>query len=488
MTQTQHNKSDQKQKQFDPCTKNSTEQPNLHLDNACMNNKKQLKSEQQLNEMILKNAPVIILILNKQGCIEMFNPFMENLSGYQLSEVKGKDWFRTFLPESIQEKMRGVFFKAINNIHTQGNINPIVTKAGKQLDIAWYDNTLRNSDGNITGLLCIGHDISNFYDAKKAAESNRQMKSDYLDKMGHEIRTPMNAILGFSEILSELITDHKQKEYLNTIKLSVQALLSVLDHGDKTDVMQSDPKKNQIDLDNIVFKRDTTILVVDDISTNRYVLTHYLKALGFQILQANNGKTAIAKAKAHQPDLIFMDYYMPIIDGYKAAKIINNEKGLRKIPIVIVTASVSQEILDKLDREGFSYIKKPFHKNTITNKLMQLIPYTLKNENSKNTVNTLKNKGNTTFDIKRTLNKLESFPEFKKDLEINFYPKWKTFHEKLYMDRIKQWTLELNEKALFFSCEPLQDYSNRILEHIDSFDLVSLQNELKFFSKIIGKS
>jgi PAS domain S-box-containing protein len=480
---TKHIQTAQNQNIICKCSNDSAKKSNLESDRSCDSIKKQLKSAQKLNEMIFQNAPVIIIVLNTQGCIEMFNPFMEKLSGYQLSEVKGKDWFRTFLPLSIQEQVRGFFFKAINNIHTQGYINPIVTKSGEEIDISWYDNTLRDSDNNVIGLLCMGHDISSFEKAKNKAESIRQTKKDFLDSMGHEIRTPMNAIIGFSEILSEMITDHKQKEYLNTIKTSVQALLSVLDQTNKAEETQLSHQNISIDPDNVIFKRNTKILVVDDISTNRYVLSHYLKEYDFQILQADNGKSAIDMATAHQPDLIFMDYHMPVLDGYRAAKIINNEIGLSKIPIVIVTASVTQEILDIMETEGFTYIKKPFHKKAITVKIMELIPYT---EKGNDNVNDIKISGNTSYDIKETVNKLENFSEFKTVLEAKFYPQWKSFHKKLYIEKIKEWALDLNEKALSFSCEPVQDYSNRILDHIESFDLVSLQNKLNLFPDFLG--
>jgi PAS domain S-box-containing protein len=348
----------------------------------CKYLEKQLISDKQLHELIIQSAPVIIMILNKKGCIEMVNPYMEELSGYSLSEIKGNNWFKTFIPIHAQNETRQLFFKGINNIQTRGNVIPIVTKDGKELDISWYDNTIKNSEGYVTALLCIGHDVSNLY-------PNKQKDDNVLVKMGHEIRTPMNAIIGFSEILSEMITDPVQKDYLNTIKTSVQSLLTVLGHTKKS--TQLSQKNDQIDFDNIIFQENAKILVVDDIATNRYVLSHYLKAFGFQILQAGDGNAAIDMAKAHKPDLIFMDYHMPLLNGYKAARIINNKKGLRQIPIVMITASVMQDTLVQIEKDGFSYIKKPFIKNEIIAKLMQFIPYTRKFDNEADIVNNIVN-------------------------------------------------------------------------------------------------
>jgi len=64
--------------------------------------------------------------------------------------------------------------------------------------------------------------------AKEKSEQASRSKSEFLANMSHEIRTPMNAILGFSEILSGLITDPVHKEYLSTICSSGRTLLSLI--------------------------------------------------------------------------------------------------------------------------------------------------------------------------------------------------------------------------------------------------------------------
>jgi signal transduction histidine kinase/DNA-binding response OmpR family regulator len=65
-------------------------------------------------------------------------------------------------------------------------------------------------------------------EAKEIAETATLTKSEFLANMSHEIRTPMNAILGFSDILSNLITDKTQSYYLNAIKSSGKTLLQLI--------------------------------------------------------------------------------------------------------------------------------------------------------------------------------------------------------------------------------------------------------------------
>ncbi len=64
--------------------------------------------------------------------------------------------------------------------------------------------------------------------AKEAADAANHAKSEFLANMSHEIRTPMNAVIGFSDLLSNMITDKKQKNYLSSIQTAGKALLTLI--------------------------------------------------------------------------------------------------------------------------------------------------------------------------------------------------------------------------------------------------------------------
>jgi len=65
-------------------------------------------------------------------------------------------------------------------------------------------------------------------EAKEAAEAASRAKSEFLANMSHEIRTPMNAILGFTEVLDDLVSDSRQREYLSSISTSGKSLLTLI--------------------------------------------------------------------------------------------------------------------------------------------------------------------------------------------------------------------------------------------------------------------
>ena len=95
---------------------------------------------------------------------------------------------------------------------------------------------LHDKDGKITGLVGIGHDITErkeneaeLIHSKEKAEESDRLKSAFLHNISHEIRTPLNAIVGFATLLgtSELTADRK-KEFVTIIQASNEQLLSII--------------------------------------------------------------------------------------------------------------------------------------------------------------------------------------------------------------------------------------------------------------------
>jgi CheY-like chemotaxis protein len=80
------------------------------------------------------------------------------------------------------------------------------------------------------------------------------------------------------------------------------------------------------------------ILVVDDVADTREMYADSLRFVGFDVAEAGNGAEALEQAIALRPDVIVMDFAMPLMDGGEAARRLANDKRTRDIPIVMISA------------------------------------------------------------------------------------------------------------------------------------------------------
>lgn len=106
------------------------------------------------------------------------------------------------------------------------------------------------------------------------------------------------------------------------------------------------------------------ILVVDDQSQNRKLLTKLLNFVGFEVKEACQGLEAIAIWKNWQPHLIWMDIRMPVMNGYEATKYIKRKS--QATVIIAITASVLEEEKALILSCGCDdFVRKPFQQSTI---------------------------------------------------------------------------------------------------------------------------
>ena len=106
-----------------------------------------------------------------------------------------------------------------------------------------------------------------------------------------------------------------------------------------------------------------TILVVDDEKDIVSALEIYLKAEGYRVLSACNGKEALAAAAREDVHLILMDIMMPEMNGYEATKAIramNDRPDGKNIPIIAMTAnSFAEDVQASLDAGMNAHLSKP---------------------------------------------------------------------------------------------------------------------------------
>jgi two-component system, cell cycle response regulator DivK len=104
-----------------------------------------------------------------------------------------------------------------------------------------------------------------------------------------------------------------------------------------------------------------TVLVVDDFDDTRLLLRTWLQRKGFRVIEAENGKQAVAAARSHSPDFIIMDVEMPELDGLEATRQIRQLNQIPRIPIVAVSAyGADQYRAQALEAGCDEYVSTPF--------------------------------------------------------------------------------------------------------------------------------
>lgn len=94
------------------------------------------------------------------------------------------------------------------------------------------------------------------------------------------------------------------------------------------------------------------ILVVDDEPLLRVMLQDALETAGHAVVVAENGRVALARAKADPPDCILLDIMMPDLDGYETCAALKADPALAAIPVLLVSATSDLRVMDRAEQVG----------------------------------------------------------------------------------------------------------------------------------------
>ena len=106
----------------------------------------------------------------------------------------------------------------------------------------------------------------------------------------------------------------------------------------------------------------TRVLVIDDEAPIRLLCRVNLEAEKMEVLEAADGPSGLALARAEKPDVILLDVMMPGLDGWRVAEELTDDESTQDIPIIFLTARA--EFRDRargLDIGGVDYVTKPFN-------------------------------------------------------------------------------------------------------------------------------
>ena len=117
------------------------------------------------------------------------------------------------------------------------------------------------------------------------------------------------------------------------------------------------------------------ILSIDDSKTIRLLLTRLFRPFVCELMEAANGEEGLAVALREKPDLILLDYNMPVMDGFTMLRKMREDSGLKRTPVIMLTADSGLQSLATVARLGVrDCVTKPFREEELLGKVGRIIP------------------------------------------------------------------------------------------------------------------
>ena len=115
-----------------------------------------------------------------------------------------------------------------------------------------------------------------------------------------------------------------------------------------------------------------TILIVDDEFGILEVLESILSDAGFTVISAINGQEALARLQKTVPDLVILDFMMPLLDGAGVIKAMRADKRLSAVPVLLASALPEKTIADRCN--GYNvFLRKPYKTERLMEEISRLL-------------------------------------------------------------------------------------------------------------------
>jgi PAS domain S-box-containing protein len=245
----------------------------------------------------------------------------------------------------------------------------------------------------------------------------------------------------------------------------------------QTEHSESLVSKNVPNFDHYHFE-NSTILIVDDISSNRILLKESLMKTKATILEATNGQEGFDMAKQHIPDLILMDIKMPVMDGYESLMHIRKDFKTKHIPVIALTAGSSGDNKEELKQFNSSHIK-PINIKYLFDELCHY----LKSDQTMSDINQGTDKAlcGKVHDTQVVGSKIIQPETLIQQIKKNMMPQWKSLKGAIDIDEIAIFAQELICLANTHHAVQLNHYADQLLEYAQNFEIEKIEETLALF-------
>jgi len=286
-----------------------------------------LRKEKEAAQRYLDIVGAIVLALDVNGDITLINKRGLEILGYEEEEVLGKNWFKTFLPYSLYEKVENIFKQLM-----EGTVEPaeyfenmILNKKGEERLIAWHNAIIKDPEGSIIGVLSSGEDITERKKAEDALKEREIQLRLIMENMGDMIvqLLPDRTIVYVSPSCMNLL-GYRRNELMNN---NYSDFVHRDDVDQVFDVIQNSADKKDEDFHQQyrLIHKQGNCLWVDAIGKLIYSAEGVLKEIQFSVRDITEKKKiedALKKSEA-----LMKRSVEGMLDGYALHEAIFNDKG-----------------------------------------------------------------------------------------------------------------------------------------------------------------
>ncbi|HJW93202.1 MAG TPA: response regulator [Thermoanaerobaculia bacterium] len=266
------------------------------------------------------------------------------------------DLDRDTLPRAVvgdQGKLRQIL------LNLTGNAVKFTTAGSVTLRVAWLDGRAR-FDVEDTGPGIDESELPRLFEPFSQTDSGQRTKEG--TGLGLALSRDLARLMNGD--ITVVSSAGRGSQFTVDVALPEAALEALAESKDRRRVASLAPNQPPV-----------RVLVVDDTTLNRTVLTRLLGAVGFDVRAAASGEEALASWESWQPHFIWMDKRMPGIDGLEVTRRIRAREaseGLARVPIIALSASaLEHERADILAAGCDDFVAKPFRESTIFTKMRE---------------------------------------------------------------------------------------------------------------------